>query len=86
MNFIGKIDGGHLLEIRELTTKDGSRVWRTVTKIAFLGGVCEGVLECPTTCVAGDIVVAQGQWGMDGMNNMNFTVNSLILKNSKASS
>ena len=77
--FTGSIIGGIVMEVRELQTRDKSRVWRTVVKIAFTGGVCDSTADniSTTGISAGDKVDALGGWCDDGMGKQHFLLSSL---------
>lgn len=42
--FEGTITKGVLLEIRQLKTKSSGEVWRTIAKIAYIGGAVEAII------------------------------------------
>lgn len=77
--FTGTITGGILMELRDLTTKDGGRVWRSVAKIAFTGGVCDATTDGLNTSgfTIGDQVDATGHWCDGGMGKQHFLLTNL---------
>jgi len=78
--FLGSITNGILMEVRDLQTKDKSRVWRTIFKVGFIGGVAECTADDITNksdFKAGTVVNVSGNWCDGGMNKQHFLINTI---------
>lgn len=75
--FKGAIESGILIELRDLKTKNGE-VWRTIAKIAFVGGLVEAIVPSGMHCPpSGSTVHASGKFISQKTGAMDFELEEI---------